>query len=1010
MRKRFNEIMNTIAKDIFKAIYEEKWIAIEYENKVGKTTNYWIGIKSINTEYQSLVADGLNVATLETRELTVLYSSIKSSNIIEGSYHKTNPWLINNIEEHPSRYSFIFQNITNLRLLDYYTECNKLDTSPYRKDYELINELDLDNIGGGNYHLNDAQFEAIVKNYNLEARFKNSNQNKNIFSLCMNVCSIHTKKGLYVLAYKKLFLDVKKRTLKQDDEITVCKEFTVDGVKLSINYFLENDETRLLDEFEENSEIIKDTITKNHPEYGGVDDMPYVMAIAYDRKLDLEYEYSAIMEMYENGNVTYPVKAFFGDLTSKPRRMKNYPLVLYNDRVNLDQLLAIHNGMKYPVLYVQGPPGSGKTNTILNTVITAFFNNKSVLISSYNNHPVNEIFDKLSTLEYRDKLMPFPVVRLGNEDCMKAATLHIRNLYEQAKEMKVYDATLNKKQNGEQQRNKALNDLLGKYERKIDLEERKSMIETMLSSSDTLTLQTSLNDEQLRDVNRLLGKIGDITDDDVKPLIQTEWNELLIFLNFTSAKYIKHLSEPKYKELLDILYIEDEDERCREFTKYLSVDENMQKFVKVFPVVITTNISARKLGEPKQYFDMVIIDEASQCNTAVSLVPIIRGNQLMLVGDPQQLKPVILLDEKNNNALKKKYNVSDEYDYREKSVYQTFLAADAVSDEILLSYHYRCHPKIISFNNKKYYNNKLNIKSNMSNDTPLEFIKCDDDFVREKNTSESEAQAIIHYVKNNPKKSIAVITPFVNQRNKIKDMLEENGITNVECGTVHAFQGDEKQEIIFSLALTKNTGQKTYNWLKNNRELINVATSRAQEKLIIAGNINNLERLHSPNEDDDIFELCKYVMSSGETTVTPKEAKSRALGIKPYSTETEETFLKTLNHAIKAMMVTKTKYVVEKEVAISHVFSISNEINDLFYTGRFDYVVYEKEGKSQYPVLAIELDGNEHYSDEKVIQRDSKKRKICEMNNLQLIRVPNTYARRYNYVKDILSSFFGKPV
>lgn len=50
---------------------------------------------------------------------------------------------------------------------------------------------------------------------------------------------------------------------------------------------------------------------------------------------------------------------------------------------------------------------------------------------------------------------------------------------------------------------------------------------------------------------------------------------------------------------------------------------------------------------------MVIMDEASQCNTAVALVPIIRGEQLLLVGDPQQLKPVILLDEKNNLVLKK---------------------------------------------------------------------------------------------------------------------------------------------------------------------------------------------------------------------------------------------------------------------------------------------------------------------------------------------------------------------
>lgn len=82
-------------------------------------------------------------------------------------------------------------------------------------------------------------------------------------------------------------------------------------------------------------------------------------------------------------------------------------MALYNDKVNLDQLLVIHNGLKYPVLYVQGPPGSGKTNTILNTVVTAFFNNKTVLISSYNNHPVDEIYQKLSHLKYKGDDIPF---------------------------------------------------------------------------------------------------------------------------------------------------------------------------------------------------------------------------------------------------------------------------------------------------------------------------------------------------------------------------------------------------------------------------------------------------------------------------------------------------------------------------------------------------------------------------------------------------------------------------
>ena len=1003
--------MKKIAKDIFSAIHEGKWLAIEYQNKTGNTTNYWIGIKGINTSKQMLIVDGLNVASAQLTELTLFYASIRSTEVIQGSYCPINSNLIADIEKHPSRYTFIFQNVANLKLLNYYAECSRLDATPYRKDYALVDALDLDLIGQDAYHLNDRQFEKIVQDFHKTAKYSNTNSQKSSFALCMNVCSIHTQKGLYVLAYKKLLLDVKNKTLKQDEEITICTEFTIDGCKFSIQYFLENDELALLDDFELNAEVIKDAITQNHPECGGVDDMPYVMSIRYDTKLDLETEYAAILEMYGRDQISYPIKAFFGDLTSKPVRRKNFPLALYNNRVNLDQLLAIHNGMKYPVLYVQGPPGSGKTNTILNTVITAFFNNKTVLISSYNNHPVDEIFEKLSKLEYRNFVIPFPVVRLGNKDYVRKAIQHIRRLYEQTKSMTVYDAALSKKHSFEEQRNKDLNDLLHRYEQKLDLEERKAMIEALLSSSTNMPMMYNLQTRQLQEVKQQLSEIGDVRDEDVQPLIQTDLREFKMYLNYTSAKYIKHLSEPKYKELLDIVYMDDADEQYTAFTKYLSQDANMQKFLKVFPVVVTTNISAHRLGEPKPYFDMVIMDEASQCNTAVALVPILRGNQLMLVGDPQQLRPVILLDDKSNTALKKRFHVSDAYDYREKSVYQTFLAADAVSDEILLSYHYRCHPKIIRFNNQKYYNKKLHIKSSAENPTPLEFIECDGRNFGEKNVNESEAQAILQYVRRHPDKSIAVITPFVNQKEKIQSVLRENNINNVECGTVHAFQGDEKQEVIFSLALTERTGQKTYDWLKNNRELINVATSRAQEKLIITANSAQIKRLHRPNDDDDIFELYNYVRSNGKTTVTAKTAASRALGIKPYSTETEEAFLQNLNHAIGAMMITRAKYTVKKEVAISHVFTnTTQEINDLFYTGRFDYVVYERMGKASYPVFAIELDGNEHDTDEQVMLRDRKKQQICQAHQFQLIRVPNSYARRYNYVKDILSEFFSKPV
>lgn len=232
-------------------------------------------------------------------------------------------------------------------------------------------------------------------------------------------------------------------------------------------------------------------------------------------------------------------------------------------------------------------------------------------------------------------------------------------------------------------------------------------------------------------------------------------------------------------------------------------------------------------------------------------------------------------------------------------------------------------------------------------------------------------------------------------------------MTNVVCGTVRAFQGDEKDVVLFSTALTNDTQKGTYEWLKNNKELINVATSRARDKLIILADSDNLVRLNQKDSDDDLYEFVEYVRKNGASHVTQKKSNSRALGVKPFSTATEEAFLENLTHALENIWLSQNKYSIKKEVAISQVFQDNVSYNDLFYSGRFDFVVYEKIGKQEMPVLAIELDGKEHFSDEVVKNRDRKKNEICVAHNLQIIRVENSYARRYNHIKEILLNYFS---
>lgn len=1008
--------MNTIYRDIFRAIHEGKWLSIEYQNKKDEVTKYWIGIRNLDVRKRTLAVDGLHLGQYTTGTFDTIYiDSIIFSNIVEGSYCPVNQKLVEDIYLNPHKYKSLFDNAANLKILNYLEMCNRMDTVPYYSDFELVRFLDREKLAGEMYELSDEQFKFIVKNFQFKTEKQETHSGKlRIQQLGMNVLSIHTAKGLYVLAYRKLDLDVKQRVLRPNDEITICTEYTLNGVTESVRKYLDAEDYELLKDFERNQEKIKDCVTKHNRQVMGVDDMPYIIGMGMDIILDLHKEYEAIINMYNKNEITVPVRAFFGDLLNRPVRTKAYPIVLINKRVNLDQLLAINNAMKYPVSYIQGPPGTGKTNTIINTILTAFFNEKTVLFASYNNHPINGVVEKLLEISYRGKKIPFPILRLGNTEKVREALLHMRDIYEQTRSITIYGATLDRKREDRIEKIKKLSSLLKRYEELLDWKERGETLNRLLEFENTcqptmqmLPFQADLSGRQLEQVKNKIREAGTITDEEALALLEDDTEELKKYLFFTSARYIKRLDEPKNQELKNIILMEDEDVQLEEFNKYLGKRENIKKLQRIFPILATTCISAHRLGEPEPMFDMVIMDEASQCNTAVSLVPIIRGESLMLVGDPQQLNPVILLDEMVNQKLRKRYNVSEEYDYRKNSIYKTYLACDAVSDEILLHYHYRCHKKIIEFNNQKYYNSRLQIQSGSREEQPLMYIDVKNSQTDYKNTAPAEVEEILNFARMNRDKTIGVITPFVNQKKLIEEAVRREALGHVTCGTVHAFQGDEKDVVLFSTAITEQTQAGTYEWLKNNKELINVATSRAKDKLIVLSNTENLARLHQKDGDDDLYELVRYVKMNGDSQVTQKKANSRALGVKPFSSATEEAFLKNLNHALENLWLSQSRFVVHKEVAISQVFQNNDTYSDLFYSGRFDFVVYEQLNRQQIPVLAIELDGKEHFEDAVVRERDRKKNEICRDHNLQLIRVENSYARRYNHIKEILTRYFS---
>ena len=1005
--------MNAISKDIFRSIHEGKWLYVEYQNSDDEKTKYWISINNINIEKKSLEVTGLHLGNFTTKNLFMFVDKILATQIMDGTFYHTNKTLLEDIDVYPEKYSFIFSNIVNLKTLNYLADCNKLaDLPKINNEYTLIKKLDATKIQNHRYNLDDEQFKLIVNSFKKTASIKKEKNINSIIQLALNVLSVHTPKGLYVLAYREVMFDVAKRSLLSGNKIKICTEFCVDGTtKQSIQNFIQSDEMEYLENIDQIPEFVKDLITENiHGKKNySVDDCPYFICLQRNTNINLEKEYKAIIDMYANDNVTIPIQAFFGELHSVKANSETLPIALIDRNVNLDQLLAIHNAINYPVAYIQGPPGTGKTTTIINTIITAFFNNKTVLFSSYNNHPIDGVIEKLTNLKYRGYTIPFPILRIASNDKIPETIKYIKNLLITTQNLSVFTDALNQNKQSQIERTRQLTELLQKHEEQLDLKERRDLIEAMLSKNENMNLRLNLEGQQKNAITKRLKEIGNITDEEALALLYFDHDKLMQFINFTSVKYLKQLYEPEYKDFIEILKLQDEKEQITRFNKYVSVSENIIKLQKVFPVFCATCISTQKIGEPKLYFDMTIMDEASQCNTAVSLVPIIRGKSLMLVGDPQQLNPVITLDPNINLELKAKYNVNDSYDYIKNSIYKAFLANDSVSQETLLHNHYRCAKEIIEFNNKKYYNNQLNVKSRVMYDKPLMFCEVAENYSSDKNTAPEEVETIIKYVKNNPGKKIGIITPFKNQKDLIEHRLKEEHLEQeINCGTVHAFQGDEKDEILFSLALTDHTHEKTYDWLKNNRELLNVAVSRAKEKLILISSNKELKRLHKKDEQDDLFELANYVQTNGEYKVTSRENSSRALGIKPYSSEIEDAFLTTLNQALSVLIEDDSQYSVKREVQTSHLFEKLPSDCSFFFRASIDFVIYKKGFRNkEFPVLAIELDGPEHHDDPKVMERDEKKKQICKDHGFTLIHVDNTYARRYNFLKDILTEFFG---
>jgi superfamily I DNA and/or RNA helicase len=85
--------------------------------------------------------------------------------------------------------------------------------------------------------------------------------------------------------------------------------------------------------------------------------------------------------------------------------------------------------------------------------------------------------------------------------------------------------------------------------------------------------------------------------------------------------------------------------------------------------------------------------------------------------------------------------------------------------------------------------------------------------------------------------SVAIITPYKAQLNRLKQEVLSNKIERVEVTTIDGFQGREKDVIIFS---SVRSNRASIGFLSDHRRL-NVAITRSKKQLFIIGCIKSLE-------------------------------------------------------------------------------------------------------------------------------------------------------------------------
>ena len=258
-------------------------------------------------------------------------------------------------------------------------------------------------------------------------------------------------------------------------------------------------------------------------------------------------------------------------------------------------------------------------------------------------------------------------------------------------------------------------------------------------------------------------------------------------------------------------------------------------------------------------FDLVIIDEASQVDQVQAAPALLRGRRAMIVGDPRQLRHVSFIgDDVIDDVMQRRHvppRLRHLLDVRRMSAFD--LGA-ATARTRMLDEHFRSTPHLIEFSARRFYDDRLHIATRHPSNHSQDQIAVervgghrDDDGVNHREVEvglDVVADIVRRAGEGETVGSVGFLTPTRAQADRIEQLalarfdLRAIDAVRLRVGTVHGFQGCERDTTIISLGLDADSAPGSRSFIAN-PHLFNVMITRARSRIVVLTSLDDEDGL-----------------------------------------------------------------------------------------------------------------------------------------------------------------------